>query len=99
MSFTGRSDMFDGAWVLGNYTLDPQSPVQGVVNGGGRIRYHAILGSAWAQSAMKHGVVVSELRARRRRTGQAVTFSPRFPKASLYGFMPALLFLALALGI
>ena len=60
MSFTCRPDMLDGTWFLGNYTLNPQSPVQRVVSGRSSSRYHSILGLALARPAMMHGVVIEQ---------------------------------------
>ena len=60
MSFSCRPDMHDGTWFLGDYTLNPQGPVQRVVNGGSSSRYHSILGPALVHPAMMHGVVVEQ---------------------------------------
>jgi hypothetical protein len=57
MSFACRPDMLDGTRCLGNYTLNPQSPVRRVVNAGSSIGHHSILGSVLAHPAMKHGMI------------------------------------------
>ena len=78
MSFSCRPDMHDGTWFLGDYTLNPQGPVQRVVNGGSISRYHSILGPALVHPPMTHGGWSSNLRAR-----HSPTYCPHHSKTTL----------------